>query len=446
MGLSGVGSLAGSRLIVRRFFRLIRRGLGYVILVSLLLFLLQYSNVPLGLQWNAVSAIASRYQFDYVKWELDALAVKADQTLYGVHPFMNEADRVQYVRDYMAELQQAQILEAQIEVVYADPQVSDAASSTEDLRAERDGLRTDLSTKQALVEAIMEGQVAAVLIEQHFGVLGQLVPPISAHFTQVPNLLIVSPRDQIRFDVSINLNPMTVDEMAAREKQIDQSQDVSSLVVPLGGIALYPAMVLETSYIPYALDTIAHEWLHHYLFMFPLGLQYFNGDSFVGETRIINETTASVFGHEVSRLVLARYYPDLLPPEPQPVPDDDMPQPTPLAPAFDFGKEMDITRRHVDDLLAAGEVDEAETYMETRRRLFVANGYSIRKLNQAYFAFYGGYQAGDSSGAGGSDPIGPAVQAIRDASPSLHDWVVTMRGIIRRDELLEAQAKVMSDE
>src|SRR5690606_11443282 len=99
------------------------------------------------------------------------------------------------------------------------------------------------------------------------------------------------------------------------------------------------------------------------------------------------------------------------------------------------GAEMDRTRRRVDDLLAEGKVDEAEAYMEKRRRLFVENGYNIRKLNQAYFAFYGGYQSG-APGAGGADPIGPAVQAILDHSDSIHDWIVTMRGITTREELL----------
>ncbi len=137
-----------------------------------------------------------------------------------------------------------------------------------------------------------------MLVDQGFGLGRQLLPPISMHFTQVPNLLIVSPRDQIRFDVSINLDPMPVDEMATLEDQIDQQLDVSSLIVPLGGIALYPAMILETSSIPFAAETFAHEWLHHYLFFFPLGFDY----DFAGETRIINETTANLFGKELSRL------------------------------------------------------------------------------------------------------------------------------------------------
>ncbi len=110
---------------------------------------------------------------------------------------------------------------------------------------------------------------------------------------------------------------------------------------------------------------------------------------------------------------------------------------------FDFGREMDTTRRRVDELLAAGEVEQAEAYMEERRRLFVANGCVIRKLNQAYFAFYGGYQAGGGvPGAGGGDPIGPAVQEIYDRSPSLREFVTIMRHITTREELL-AQVESM---
>src|SRR5690606_18337922 len=124
--------------------------------------------------------------------------------------------------------------------------------------------------------------------------------------TQMPNVLIVSPRDEIRFDVSITLDPMPVDAMDAPETAIDAKLDVASLIAPLGGIALYPAMILETSSIRSALEVFAHEWLHHYLLFFPLGLEY----DFAGETRIINETTANLFGREVSLLVLARYYPD----------------------------------------------------------------------------------------------------------------------------------------
>jgi hypothetical protein len=411
----------------------------WVVLLLVMLFLLNYSTLPMGDEWTQVAVIARNEQFDYVGWEVSALAAKIEQTLYGVQPFMDEDARSAFVRAYMNDLGHAQSLEAQINAIFTDPNVPDPAAASAELRAQDDTLRADLRQRQSLAESILEGQVAAVLVSQGFGLGRQLLPPISMRFTQVPNLLIVSPRDQIRFDISINLYPMTADAMDALEKQIDQELNVSSLIVPLGGIALYPAMILETSSIPFAIQTFAHEWLHHYLFFFPLGLEY----DFAGETRIINESTAELFGQSIAPLVLKRYYPDLAPPpSPTPAPDADVdvgatPSPPPDPNAFDFGAAMNETRVTVDALLAQGRIDEAEAYMEQRREVFVAHGYGIRKLNQAYFAFYGGYQSA-SPGEGGSDPIGPAVHAVRDQSASLFAWIETMRGITTRAQLLAA--------
>jgi len=414
----------------------------WAVLIGLMLGLLQYSTYPTGIQWNAVALMVGSDTFDYVGWEVAALALKADQTLYGTAPFRTEAERTALVRRYMDDLRQAQDIEAQIAALYAAPTAQGNPNTTAaNLRADRDTRRASLRERQPLIESILEGQVAAVLVEQGFGLLGQIIPPVSAHFTPVPALLVVSPRDTIRFDISINLDPLTTEAQAALEDRIDAEQNVSSLVAPLGGIALYPAMVLETASIPYALDTIAHEWLHHYLFFFPIGLEYFSGDGFAGETRILNETAASLFGQEMSRLVLARYYPDLLPPPAPTTAPSSTPAATPAPPAFDFGAEMDATRRYVDARLREGNVTAAETFMAARREIFAANGYRIRKLNQAFFAFYGGYQAGEVAGAGGGDPIGPALRTLRERAASLHEWVVQVRGLTRRDQLLALETQ-----
>jgi hypothetical protein len=426
--------------IVSVFVRLIRflfHLLAWIIRIALMLFLLQYSVLPFGDQWTAVGILARHEQFDYIGWEVGALGAKVDQTLFGVHPFMDEATRSAYVRAYFADLERARGLEGRIDAIYVDPDVDDPELESAELRAERNALRENLAGRQSMAEAILEGQVAAVLVDEGFGVAGQLLPAISMRFTQVPNLLIVSPRDEIRFEVSINLNPMPIDEIAALEDQIDREQDVSSLIVPLGGIALYPAMILETTSLSFAVETFAHEWLHHYLFFFPLGLSY----DFANEARVINETTARLFGEVVAPLVLRRYYPELAPPE-----QASSRQPSSLTlasfthqdtPPFDFGAAMHETRIRVDELLAEGRVEEAEAYMEERRRLFIENGYGIRKLNQAYFAFFGGYQSG-APGAGGQDPTGAAVRVLYEQSESIHAWIVTMRGITTREQLLDA--------
>lgn len=425
---------------IGRILRWLRRLAGWLLLAVLLLFGLQRSTIPLALTWNEVSAIVKDHTFDYVTWEVNALAAKAEQTLYGLHPFMTEADRSAYVRQYMRELIRAQQLEAQVALLFTDPDVTDPQAESAELRAERDALRADLRQRQGLAEAILEGQAAAILAEQGFGTLGQILPPVSMRFTQLPNLLAVSPRDRISLEIYINIDPLPVDQIAALEAQIDREVDVASLVVPLGGIALYPAMVAETTSIPFAADTFAHEWLHHYLFAFPLGLAY----DFTGEARIINETTASLFGEAIGPLVMERYYPELARGDAHFLQVSHTAQ----GETFDFGREMDRTRRRVDELLAQGQVEEAEAYMEARRRLFVEHGYLIRRLNQAYFAFYGGYQAGEGSvqGIGGGDPTGPAVQEIFDRSPSLHDFVITMRGITTREALLAKVAELRAQQ
>jgi hypothetical protein len=407
--------------------RWVLRAIGWFLLLLVLVFGLQYSTVPLGEEWAGVSILSSQYHFDYVAWEIDALWVKTQQTLFGVHPYITEGDRSQLVREYMADLSQAQRLESQISNVFATSATPEAEAV--DLIAERDALRTSLRERQAVIESILEGQVAVVLVDLGFAVGGQLMPPVAMHFTEVPNLLVVSPRDEIDLATSVNVVPMPVNEVAALEERVESTYDVAALTVPLGGMALYPSMNLETASISYALEVIAHEWLHHYLIFFPLGYSY------GGEARIINETTASQFGKEVGQMVLERYYPELVVP-PAPPPDPDAPPPpTPQPPAFDFNTEMHITRVHVDELLAEGKIDEAEAYMEERRQIFVANGYVLRRLNQAFFAFYGGYQSG-SPGVGGSDPIGPAVREIRQQRGSVYAWIETLRGIITRDELL----------
>jgi len=76
----------------------------------------------------------------------------------------------------------------------------------------------------------------------------------------------------------------------------------------------------------------------------------------------------------------------------------------------------------VDTLLAAGKINQAETYMDERRLIFWDNGYPIRKLNQAYFAFYGAYED-IPGGAAGEDPVGPAVRALRARSKTLADFL-----------------------
>ena len=410
-------------------FRRIRSAALRALLLAVLLFIPWRSSYPTGSDWNVVALLARDHSYNWLAWLPQALGAKLGQALWGVRPFLDEEAASQLLRDYMTDLEEARALEDRIDANFADPARPDPMTASASLRQERDELRRRLGERQTLAESVLEGQLAAVLADLGFGVAGQILPPVAMRLTELPRVLVVSPRDEIRYKISIGLDPMPLDAAVALEARIEERLDVSALVLPIGGIALYPAMVLETGNIASLADTFAHEWLHHYLFAFPLG-QAWDYDS---EARVINETLASLFAREVAPQLLRRYYPEL-------APAASLQRVALVArTGFDYGAEMDRTRRRVDSLLMDGAVEEAETYMEERRQAFVANGFAIRRLNQAWFAFYGGYQAAER-GAGGADPVGPALRQLRARSASLHDWVVQLRGITTTEQLLDLLA------
>ena len=97
------------------------------------------------------------------------------------------------------------------------------------------------------------------------------------------------------------------------------------------------------------------------------------------------------------------------------------------------------TRNTVDELLKQGRIEEAEEYMEMRRQFFWENGYRLRKINQAYFAFYGAY-ADSPGGAAGEDPVGEAVRNLRANSSSLEEFINRIAWVTSFDQLLEILA------
>jgi hypothetical protein len=417
-------------------WRVIRRGFWTAILVGAFLISMRAVHPDPLDPGHLAMALARDELFDFAAWETGALGEKAANGLFGPQRYMSETDRIHYVRDYLQIVNDIARLEDQVKAVYADPAIADPAAASADLRARRDALRAEQTASQTIAEAIIQAQIAQMLVEVGFGLGGQVLPPVGLRFTQLPTLLVISPRDRIERIGSYPLDHgLTVDAQQALEDSIDEEANVSSLIVPLGGLAVYPAMLIETGYAPHVFQIGAHEWVHHYLSFFPLGMNY----GVTPDLYTINETVASIVGDEVGRAVLVEYYPDLAPPPPPPFDPNAPPSPPPPPgepPAFDFRAEMRLTRIHVDALLAAGEVEAAEHYMEERRALFVANGYQIRKLNQAYFAFYGAYA--DEPGAGGSDPIGPALRELRYYSASLHDFVAQVRWFKSFGEIEEA--------
>jgi hypothetical protein len=406
---------------IKRIFRVIPANLALILLV---LILVGRSTLQPPDEVEQVRVYTRTDEFDYAEWMLDALVTKNAHAALAVPRYLSQDEQKQVVYQTLDLIAEISRLSYDIAKVYADPNTADPAKATVDQRRQRDELQAREDRMALLAEAIIQTQVAAVVKDEGLSFLGQPAPPVLYHITPLPYALIVSPRDKIEQQVHISLLPgLTLEERVRIEEGVAKNLDKSALVVGIGGVGVYPTMVMSTTDLNWLVEVVGHEWTHNFLTLRPLGINYDTSP----ELRTINETTASISGKEIGREVVRRYYPERLPPEETPVPEPtqpDSPQATPAAPVFDFRKEMRVTRLTVDDMLAKGEIDQAEAYMEAQRRVFWDQGYQIRKLNQAYFAFYGAYNdtPGGASEAG-NDPVGPAVQQLRQQSSSLAEFL-----------------------
>ncbi len=418
-----------------------RHVLPKIVAGGLLLITLNY-DVPLPSDRSYVmDRLLAGYHFDFVTWIAGAAAGKLGYEFVRPHDGMTDADQVAFVRDFMRRVGEYQRLESEIRRIYIDPNVADHEAASARLRAQRDQMRREMNARQYLAEAILQEQVEAILREEEFALGGQVMPPLRFRFTPLPYILIVSPRDRIvTIDQRGLQTGLTVDEQDRIERMVAERFNVSTLVTPIGGLAAYPTMLPETSSLRFAIRTAAHEWAHNYLMvtLAPVALRYLDDPT----SRVINETTASIVEDEVAERVFRRFYPELArPDEPAPATPPSAPAPPgpDEPPPFDFRAEMRETRLRVDDLLAAGRIEEAEAYMEARRKLFVQNGYGIRKLNQAYFAFHGAYNAVPGGApTAGRDPIGPAVQALRQRSRSVGEFLRAISRVATLDDVERA--------
>lgn len=419
-------------------FRRIIHTLDLIIYVLLGVLLLTASNPVAGKPIERARAYTRSIEFDYVRWSVNAALLKLQSSALGLPGYFTYEDRKQVVMQHLYLTERIQQAEGQLNLIYADPSIIDKEAASAHLRGELDNMYKRYEQLTPLAEATLQAQVGAVLADLNLTSGGQPVPPVLYHSSPVPMGLIISPRDNIVQLTNISVQPnLNVDRQVELEEQVDTALDVSSLVVPIGGVGVYPTMVMRTTSLPWQLDTVAHEWTHNFLTLRPLGFLY----DATPELRTMNETTASIVGGEVGSLVLQRYYPELAgaasPPLQLASVHPASTQPDGETPPFDFRAEMHTTRVTVDEMLAEGKIEEAEAYMEARRETFWENGYTIRKLNQAYFAFYGAY-ADVPGGAAGEDPVGPAVRALRAQSDSLADFVNSISWMISFEQLLAA--------
>jgi len=397
-------------------------------------FIIGGASVSPGGLLPSVLSLTRPIEFDYADWTVGAITAKFSSWALSLNRFITPQAQSQWVLDTLNQVQNVNTLTAEVLQVYADPEVVDAESASLPLRQELQREQERLTNMAPHAESILQAQLVDILKEIDLDQLGQVLPPSLYQSSDVPYALIVSPRHEIFQALDVSITPgLATQEINRLEQRIFNDLDHAALVVPIGGVGTYPTMVMQTSNIVWLTEVVAHEWIHNYLTLRPLGINYFTNI----ELRTINETTASLAGKELGRLILQKYYPEFLPNEIASDPASSGTHAKEAKPdVFDFNKEMRITRVEVDRLLAQGEIETAEAYMEARRQDFWENGYLIRRLNQAYFAFYGAY-SDEPGGAAGVDPVGPAVVAYRDQFTSLADFLKAISWVDSFEKLLD---------
>lgn len=373
-------------------------------------------------------------EFDFVEWEIKALFNKAVSASLKMERFLDQDRQAEVVVSWLAETDKVVSLEQDLLTAQNDtsPKREQLVLSA---KSDLDQAKATQNRLGKLAEAVLQNQAEVTLANAGFGVGGQILPPVLYQVSDLPLNLIISPRTEIRNKLSISLDAgLDAVEKDEIEAGIYRDYDLSALVEPVGGIGAYPTMVMRTTNLNWLTETIAHEWIHNYLTFFPLGMRYYLND----QMRTINETTASLAGKEIGLSLIIAYYPERTPRYYLRMPT----YTTVLAEGaekldpFNFRAEMHETRLRVDALLAEGQADQAESYMEARRSFFWDNGYRLRKINQAYFAFYGSYNDTPGGGASGADPVGPAVQKLRLNYSNLNSFLQAIRFVGSFDQLL----------
>ena len=381
-----------------------------------------------ALRLSPVELASAPYRYALLEWEMSHLPDKWAHKLRSILPWGSGSreERLEDLQRYFRLSQEIRSLEREREDIFIrgghirggleaddhEEELGRAAALPEklaELRRTRSALRAD-------VEETLETEVGNVLSREGLkSWAGLLLPPVDVALTRPPRVLVVSPRATIERSESVLLEAdIGIDAMDALEDKVLREQDMAALVVNIGGVATYPTIVNDDTSLRFALRTAAHEWLHAYWFFRPLGWNIFSSP----EMNTLNETAASLAGNEVGDLVFEAVTGQAVEDPPPPAAPEEDPD------RFDFSAEMRETRLRVDRLLEEGRIEEAEGYMEERRRLFVDNGFNIRKLNQAYFAFHGTYAASPAS----VSPIGGQVDRVREASGSVGDFIRTMSG------------------
>jgi len=425
----------------RQIGRAMRRHSFRLFTLTLALLLMgRNSYTPTEMARQAIHKTVDGWEFDLLRWEIDSSRSKATLLVDDPTMSMSVDESSQLVRTYINRTGTIADLTNEQTKWAADGDAEEANKVQKEINA----LYALQQKERLFVESIIQQQIGSELAQEGITVLGKPFPPVLFSFTNPPKKMVVSPRDRVEvIHAEMIAAEIDLESIEQSERTVLDEQDLSMYITNIGGLGAFPTLVIETKNLEWILSTVAHEWTHNYLTLYPLGINYATS----AELTIINETVAEIVGNEIGERAFARYYTDLADErskeeetavETETASEDEQESVSTDDEAdkieekrFDFRMEMRETRLAVDDYLTKGQIQEAEYYMELRRMDFVENGYPLRVLNQAYFAFHGSY----GTSAASSSMIGPALAELRDQQPDLATFLREVRWFTSEEDI-----------
>jgi len=260
----------------------------------------------------------------------------------------------------------------------------------------------------SLIERVISADVAEALRDKGIWVF----PPVFFNLYPTPKILVVSRRNRIE---RVPPDPLFQPDLDwERRKEIERfveelDPNLSAYVADIGGIAVIPPII--DYYSPMILaDVAAHEWCHHYLHRFPLGMNWLLG--LKRNIASLNELTCNIVGKEIQSAIAVKYGWERVEPKEKGSSAEN-----------ESTASIREIRRQVDLLLGSGKIEEAEELM----RIFTESLKTTPapRINQAYFSFHGAYGGGEA----GDSPLPRQMRELREKAGSLKNFLQKIRRV-----------------
>ena len=401
----------------------------FIIIIFLILaYLLSTAINETTKESEIIKSVTEGYEFNIFNWEKENFF---DKWISYINPFDNHnkitsseqllqyfslVERIStnenlYSKLFIENLDlQHKIKKGEIDTKLAKIQTNKINSEIEQLLEKINKDKIIKNENKLYAEQFLEENISSAIQSNEVNIFDNIFyVPVDFTLGKTPKLLVVSPRDKIyRKEDKLLSSNISLEVINNMELTLLEKNNLSAIVVSTGGVSTYPSMVSEGDLL-YVLQTAAHEWLHNYLALFPLGRSYFSST----DMQSINETICDIFGDEVGLIAYKKIMGDKI--------YNEINQTKNIDNDFNFNLFMKDTRIKVEKLLSEGKILESESFMNDQRRFLSSKGYDIRKINQAYFAFYGTYGGNPESSSNHYDNLVKIRKRYENLGDMIHD-------------------------